>query len=66
MPALDRPASNLTIAATPDWKEWLQALSRFTRTTRSSVVDAALVEFARARGFKAEAPPRCPGREVTS
>lgn len=66
MPALDREICNLTIAATHDWKRWLMGLSRYTRSTRSSVVDAALVEYARARGYAPEAPPRCPGQEGAS
>jgi hypothetical protein len=66
MPALDRETCNLTIAVSPAWKDWLTAVSRYTRSNRSTVIDAAVSEFARNRGFDREAPQRCPGREGAS
>lgn len=65
MPVTDRGTSNLTLNATVDWLRWVSDLARFSRATRSATIDAALVEFARNRGFDREAPQRRPEREAT-
>lgn len=51
-------AAVLTIKGTAAWKEWLSELSAFMRTPTSTIVDHALIDYARAKGFKREAPER--------
>jgi hypothetical protein len=48
----------LQMKGTDEWKDWLDRLAKFLRMPTSAVVDNALVEYARARGFKDEAPER--------
>ncbi len=40
------------------WKEWLEELSLFLRMPTSAIVDNALVQYAKSRGFDKEAPQR--------
>ena len=51
-------AAVLTIKGTAAWKEWLKELSAYARTPTSTIVDHALIDYARAKGFKKEAPER--------
>jgi len=48
----------LTIKGTDEWRAWLEELGQFLRTPTSTIVDHALVEYARAKGFKKDAPLR--------
>jgi hypothetical protein len=48
----------LQMKGTVEWKGWLDRLARHLRMPTSSVVDNALVEYAKARGFDEEAPER--------
>jgi len=48
----------VTLKGSPEWKAWLDELSDQFRTDNSKVIDMALVEFAKAHGFKREAPRR--------
>lgn len=51
--------TNLTnIRSTEDWKAWLDELAQFDRSTVADVIDHALVDYARAKGFPKPAPPR--------
>jgi hypothetical protein len=43
---------------TEEWKEWLDGLSKRLRMPSSAVVDNALVMYAKAQGYEAEAPER--------
>jgi hypothetical protein len=43
---------------TDEWKGWLNRLAKHLRMPTSSIVDNALVEYAKARGFTEEAPER--------
>jgi hypothetical protein len=46
------------IRSTVAWKEWLDRLADFDRSTVADVVDHALVAYARQVGFKEVAPKR--------
>jgi hypothetical protein len=54
----ERLAVVVTLKGSPEWKAWLDELSDQFRTDNSKVIDLALVEFAKAHGFKREAPRR--------
>lgn len=47
----------LQMKGTDEWKDWLDQLSEFLRMPTSTIVDHALIEYARAHGFE-PAPPR--------
>lgn len=57
-PQPDRPAIAVTLRGSPEWKAWLEAGARFCRTDVAKMLDAAAVEYLRARGFTGEAPER--------
>jgi acyl-CoA synthetase (NDP forming) len=46
----------LTIRGSREWREWVERGADFARTDVAKLVDAALVEYLKARGFT-EAPP---------
>jgi hypothetical protein len=48
----------LQMKGTDDWKGWLDRLSKFLRTPTSTIVDHALIRYAKEMGFKEEAPER--------
>lgn len=48
----------LTIKGTEEWREWLEGLSKHLRTPTSTIVDHALVRYAKEMGYQAEAPER--------
>jgi hypothetical protein len=48
----------LTIKGTDDWKEWLNGLSDHLRMPTSTIVDLALVMYAKEKGYAREAPKR--------
>ncbi len=48
----------LQIKGTDEWKEWLDGLGKHLRTPTSTVVDHALVRYAKEVGYKREAPER--------
>lgn len=50
--------SVLQMKGTEAWKEWLDRLAKHLRMPTSAVVDNALVEYAKSRGFSEEAPER--------
>ncbi|WP_165074249.1 hypothetical protein [Paludisphaera rhizosphaerae] len=52
-----RPVA-LTIKGNLEWRGWVDRGAVFCRTDTSKLVDAALVEYLRSRGFAEEPPPR--------
>ena len=48
----------LTIKGTDAWHQWIVRLAEHLRMPTSTVVDHALVQYAKAMGFEAEAPGR--------
>ncbi len=52
------PIKTVGIRATPEWAEWLERAATFCRTDTSKLIDAALVDYMRARGFSEDPPPR--------
>jgi hypothetical protein len=57
-PAKERLAIVVTLKGSPEWKAWVDELADLCRTDTSKLIDMALVDFAKARGFKKEAPRR--------
>jgi hypothetical protein len=48
----------LTIKGTDEWRLWLEGLGKHLRTPTSTIVDHALVRYAKEVGYSAEAPER--------
>ena len=48
----------LTIKGTDEWRGWLERLGDHLRTPTSTIVDHALVKYAKDVGFTEEAPKR--------
>jgi hypothetical protein len=48
----------LTIKGTEEWRAWLEGLGVHLRTPTSTIVDHALVRYAKEMGYTKEAPPR--------
>lgn len=46
------------IRATEEWAGWLERAAAFCRTDTSKLIDAALVDYLKAKGFDEPAPPR--------
>jgi hypothetical protein len=57
-PAADRPAIAVTLRGGPEWKAWIEEGARFCRTDVAKLIDTAVVDYLKARGFKQEAPDR--------
>jgi hypothetical protein len=53
-----RLAIVVTLKGSLEWKAWVDELADLCRTDTSKLIDMALVEFAKARGFQKEAPRR--------
>ena len=60
LPDEERPkrATALTIRAGEEWKAWLERLARHCRLTTSTVVDLAVVRYAKEMGFEEPPPER--------
>jgi hypothetical protein len=56
--AKSRLAIAVTLKGSPEWKEWLEELAVHCRLDVAKVIDAALVDYAKAKGFAREAPRR--------
>ena len=60
-PASSKPTNAkptaLTIRGGPDCREWVERGADHCRTDVAKLVDAALIDYLRARGFE-ESPPR--------
>lgn len=48
----------LTIKGTDEWRGWLERFADHLRTPTSTIVDHALVRYAKESGFEEEAPKR--------
>ena len=48
----------LTIKGRPEWRDWVDRGAEFCRTDVAKLVDAALVEYLKQRGFDEPAPKR--------
>jgi hypothetical protein len=53
-----RPALAVTVRGSGQWKQWIEELADHCRMDVSTLVDLALVDFAKARGFGTPAPKR--------
>ena len=56
--ASERLSVVVTLKGSNEWKAWVDELADQFRTDTSKLIDMALVEFAKAHGFKKEAPRR--------
>lgn len=57
--ARENPRSTaLTVKGCPDWRDWVDRGAEFCRTDVAKLVDAALVEYLKQRGFGEPAPKR--------
>ena len=57
-PQAERKAIAVVIKGGSDWKAWLEGLAAYRRTDVAKVIDEALVEYAKAKGYDQEAPRR--------
>jgi hypothetical protein len=48
----------LTIKGSLDWRAWVDRGAKHCRTDVAKLVDAALIEYLKARGFDEQAPAR--------
>jgi hypothetical protein len=55
--AQPRPTA-LTIKGRLEWRDWVERGADFCRTDVAKLVDAALVEYLKQRGFEEPAPKR--------
>ena len=52
------PITRISVQATLDWAAWIDRAAGFCRTDVSKLVDAAVVDYLKARGFEEPPPPR--------
>ncbi len=57
-PEKSDPSPSFSMKGDPEWVEWVVGLAEHCRMTKAGLVDAALVEYARLRGYTKAAPPR--------
>ncbi len=57
-PGLGPRRTVLTIKGTDAWRGWLERLAKHLRTPTSTIVDHALIRYAKEMGFEEEAPER--------
>ena len=57
-PREGRKAIAVVVRGGPDWKAWLEGLAYHCRTDVAKLVDAALVDYLKQRGFDETPPPR--------
>lgn len=48
----------VNLRARVEWAEWLDKAAAHCRTDVAKLIDAAVYEYAQARGFKDDPPPR--------
>jgi hypothetical protein len=48
----------LTIRGNPDWRKWVERGADHCRTDVAKLVDAALIDYLKARGFQENPPKR--------
>ena len=54
------PARTVGLRATGEWCAWLERAARHNRTDVAKFIDAAVIAWAKARGFDEPAPDRVP------
>lgn len=57
-PPTGRRPTALTVKGSEEWREWVERGAKFCRTDSSKLVDAALAEYLKARGFPDPPPER--------
>lgn len=50
--------AGLTIRASGAWRSWLEEAAGYCRTDVSKLIDAAVLDYVRARGFQTAPPKR--------
>jgi len=53
-----RKPTALTIKGSLEWREWVEKGAAFCRTDVAKLVDAALVDYLKNRGFEPQPPER--------
>jgi hypothetical protein len=54
----DRPSIAVTLRGSQEWKAWIEAGAKFCRTDVAKLIDSAVVDYLKARGFDQPAPDR--------
>jgi hypothetical protein len=54
------PLKRVAVLASPEWVEWAEDGADFCRTDVSKLIDIALAEYLKSRGFAKEPPRRLP------
>jgi hypothetical protein len=54
------PIKRIAVQATPAWVEWVERGAKHCRTDISKLIDAALADYLKARGFQEPPPDRVP------
>jgi hypothetical protein len=48
------------VRASGEWADWIERAARYCRTDVAKLIDTAVAEYAKARGFAEEPPERVP------
>lgn len=54
------PTKTVGMRSTVEWAEWLERGARHCRTDVAKLIDAAVMDYLKARGFDEPAPERMP------
>jgi hypothetical protein len=54
----ERKPTVLAMKGSPEWKQWLDRAARHCRLSASTLVDLAVAEYVKARGFDEPPPDR--------
>ena len=55
-----KPPKTVGVRTTAEWAEWLERGARHCRTDIAKLIDAAVVDYVKARGFDETPPVRIP------
>jgi hypothetical protein len=55
-----RGPRTIGIRTTGEWADWIERAARFCRTDIAKLIDAAVAEYVKARGFDEPPPERIP------
>jgi hypothetical protein len=54
------PPKTIGVRSTGEWAEWIERAARHCRTDVAKLIDAAVAEYVKARGFDEPPPERIP------
>lgn len=58
--AAKQETKTIGLRATLEWAEWIERGAKFCRTDVAKLIDNAVVDYLKGRGFPEEAPERMP------